>query len=350
VGRWVIALAGALFAPIVSAASAVVLEYHHVAADTPPSTSVTPAKFEAHMDHLAENDFTVWPLPRLVETVRAGGEVPDRTVAITFDDAYASVYDEVFPRLQERDWPFTVFVATESIDKGIDAFVSWDELREMEAAGVTVGNHSVDHAHMVARGDRDRAKWLTDARANIVDAQERLEAELESPARLFAWPFGEFSPPLQRLLADLDYVGFGQQSGAVGPNSDFTALPRFPLATGFDSLDSFALKARSRPLPVTDAEPVSGVLEADSERPSLTLTLGEGAYRPETVRCYIGGGPAATEIDPGTPASLRVRPAQTLGTGRTKINCTAPATDGDHWFWYSYVWMKPNPDGTWYRD
>lgn len=326
------------------------LEYHHVANDTPPSTSVTPAKFEAHMDYLAENDFHVWPLPKLIETVREGGDIPERTVALTFDDAYASVYDEVFPRLQARDWPFTVFVATGSIDKEIDAFTTWEELREMEAAGVTIGNHSVDHAHMVARGDRDRERWLADARANIVDAQERLDEELESPARLFAWPFGEFSPPLQRLLADLDYVGFGQQSGAIGPDSDFTALPRFPLATGFDSLESFALKVNSRPMPVTDTSPESGVLEPKDERPAVTLTLEEGAYRPETVRCYIGGEPAGTELDQGPPIRLRIRPERTLGAGRTKINCTAPATDGEQWFWYSHVWMKPNPDGSWYSD
>lgn len=349
-GCLALAVVSALFSPFASAASGVVLEYHHVANDTPPSTSVTPAKFEAHMDHLADNDFSIWPLPKLVETLREGGDVPERTVALTFDDAYASVYDQVFPRLQDRGWPFTVFVSTGSIDKGIDAYTSWDELREMEAAGVTIANHSVDHAHMVARGDRDRREWLEDARANIVDAQTRLNEELESPARLFAWPFGEFSPPLQRLLADLDYVGFGQQSGAVGPDSDFTALPRFPLATGFDSLDSFALKVRSRPLPVAEAKPASGVLGPDAERPVLNLVLNEGPYRPETVRCYIGGGPAETEIDDGMPPTLRVRPTQALGTGRTKINCTAPATDGDQWFWYSHVWMKPNPDGTWYSD
>ncbi len=348
--RWTILLAAALWAPIVSASSAVVLEYHHVADDTPPSTSVTPEKFEAHMDHLAANNFNVWPLLKLVKAAREGDHIPERTVALTFDDAYASVYDEVFPRLQERDWPFTVFVATGSIDKGIDAFTSWDELREMEAAGVTIANHSVDHAHMVARGDRDREQWLDDARANIVDARQRLDEELESPARLFAWPFGEFSPPLQRLLAELDYVGFGQQSGAIGPDSDFTALPRFPLASGYDSLDSFALKVRSRPLPVAKVAPASGVLGPDAERPAVTLTLEEGPYRPETVRCYVGGGAAEAEVADGSPARLRARPAQALGTGRTKINCTAPATQGDQWFWYSFVWMKPNPDGTWYSD
>lgn len=330
--------------------SAVVLEYHHVATDTPPSTSVTPSTFEAHMDHLAANDFAVWPLPKLVRTVRSGGEVPERTVAITFDDAYVSVFDEVFPRLQERGWPFTVFVAPGVIDKGYDAYASWDQLREMAAAGVTIGNHSVDHPHMVARGQRGRGAWLEDMRAQVVDAQARLEQEIESPARLFAWPFGEFSPPLQRMLAELEFVGFGQQSGAVGPDSDYTALPRFPFAEAYASLDSFALKVRSRPLPVAAQEPENGVLGADARRPPLRLRLADGPYRPEAVRCYIGGSPADLELEVGDPPTLRVRPPTPLATGRTKINCTAPATDGNEWFWYSHVWMKPNPDGSWYTE
>ncbi|MDZ7829868.1 MAG: polysaccharide deacetylase family protein [Halofilum sp. (in: g-proteobacteria)] len=127
----------ALLAPAVgwAASSGVVLEYHHVAEDTPPSTSVTPATFQRHMDYLADNGFEVWPLPRLIETVRKGGEVPDRTVAITFDDGYRSVYREVFPRLQKRGWPFTIFITTGYLDGGDRNFVTWDQLREMEAAG-----------------------------------------------------------------------------------------------------------------------------------------------------------------------------------------------------------------------
>ena len=325
------------------------LEYHHVSTDTPPSTSVTPAVFESHMDYLAENGFRVWPLPRLVRTLRAGGTVPDRTVAITFDDSYASVYSEAFPRLRARAWPFTVFVAPGYLDRGYDGFTSWEQLREMEAAGATIANHSLDHPHMVAPAD-DRAQRLAGMRAQVTEAQQRLEAELAEPARLFAWPFGEFSPPLQEMLADAGFVGFGQQSGAIGPRSDFTALPRFPLASAYASLDSFALKVRARPLPVGAVHPASGVLAADAHRPELQLTLGEGAYRPEGVRCYIGSGVADIVRTADAPLRLTIRPPRPIGPGRTKVNCTAPATDGDQWFWYSHVWMKPNPDGSWYAD
>lgn len=331
------------------AGSAVVLEYHHVAADTPPSTSVTPATFEKHMDYLARNDFHVWSLPRLVKRVRAGEEVPPRTVAITFDDAYVSVYREAWPRLRARGWPFTVFVTPDYVDRDYAQVTNWTQLREMEAAGVTIANHSLTHPHMVARGDRDRASWLARMRKQIVAAQERLEQELDKPARLFAWPFGEFTPPLQSLLTELGFVGFGQQSGAFGRDSDFTALPRFPLAHGFASLDSFARKVNSRPLPVARVTPASGLVAADAERPWVELKLADGPFRPEQVHCYSGGTRAEIERVAGQPRRLRVRPGEALEVGRTKVNCTAPATDGDQWLWYSYLWMKPRPDGSWYE-
>lgn len=333
-----------------AAGSGVVLEYHHVASGTPPSTSVDPATFEAHMDHLAENGFHVWALPRLVEAVRAGDPVPPKTVALTFDDAYRSVYTEVLPRMRERGWPFTVFVSTDYIDGDDSNYATWAQLREMERAGATIANHSRSHPHLVRRRDGEsESAWRERVRREITAAQKRLEAELESPTRLFAYPFGEFSPPLRELVRELGYAGFGQHSGAFGPGSDFSALPRYPLAAAFASLDSFALKVRSRPLPVRRTEPASGVLGPDVARPELRLTLGDGPYRAGSIRCYVGGKPASVERVSESPPVLSVRPGSAIGSGRTKYNCTAPATDDGGWLWYSFLWMKPRPDGSWYE-
>jgi len=343
----------ALLAPAMAwaASSGVVLEYHHVAEDTPPSTSVTPATFERHMDYLADNGFEVWPLPRLLDAARKGGAVPDRTVAITFDDGYRSVYHEVFPRLRKRGWPFTIFITTGYLHGGDRNFVTWDQLREMEAAGVTIGNHSVNHPHMVRRLEGEsESEWRRRMRREITEAQARLEEELEDPLRVFAYPFGEYSPAVEAIVEDLGFIGLGQQSGAIGPDSRYTSLPRFPLATAFAGMDSFAIKVRSRPLPVQGTEPESGVLGPRDDRPHLRITLGPGPYRAEAIRCYLGGSTVPMELHPGNPVRLDVRPERALGAGRSKINCTAPATDGDQWFWYSFVWMKPLADGSWYRE
>lgn len=335
---------------VAGASSAVVLEYHHVATDTPASTSITPDAFAAQMDYLAEHGFEVRPLDQLVARLRAGKEVPDKAVALTFDDAYRSVYTEAFPQLQERGWPFTVFVSTGYIDQGYDGYADWDALREMADAGVTMANHSVSHPHLARpRQGESEADWRARARREITEAQGRIEEEVGDAAKLFAYPFGEFSPPLQRIVDELGFVGLGQQSGAFGPDSDFTALPRFPFSGSSPSLDTFATKVRSQPLPVRRTEPASGVLGPEDERPTLRLTLGTGV-RSESVSCFVHGARVPVERVQQDPPVLAVRAEKPLKPGRTKYNCTAPVSGADAWHWYSFVWMKPLPDGSWYKD
>lgn len=332
--------------------SAVVLMYHHVAEDTPAATSVRPEMFDRHLEYLEDNGFRVWSLPRLVETLQAGGHVPERTVALTFDDAYESVYEQVWPRLRERGWPFTVFVAPADVDAGHGPVADWDQLREMAADGAVIANHSMNHGHLARprRGEGDD-DWLERVRDEIEQARTRLAEELDdAPPALFAWPYGEFSPPAQKLLEAMGLVGFGQHSGAIGPDSDFTALPRFPMAVGFDDPESFALKVHTRPLPVVDTDPASGVMDPDERVPALEVELGEGRFAAERLACYSQGSALEIEWFDERRRRFRVEGDEIVGAGRTRFNCTAPATDADRWYWYSFQWMMPRDDGTWYED
>src|SRR6056297_2355727 len=115
--RW---LTGCLLACATGASAAdhgVILMYHHVAGDTPASTSVTPTQFRRHLDFIEDNDFDVVPLQALLDAVYSGDSVPLNAVAITFDDAYVSVHSEALPELTSRGMPFTVFVATQAVDR-----------------------------------------------------------------------------------------------------------------------------------------------------------------------------------------------------------------------------------------
>jgi len=354
---WWALVAGVLMASVAVADSdvspgstGVVLMYHHVAADTPTSTSVRPERFREHIEHLEEHDFNIWPLARLVAAARAGEPVPERTVALTFDDAYASVYENAWPLLAERDWPFTVFVAPADVDRGSGPYADWDQLREMERGGATMANHSMNHPHMAApAADESEQEWRERLRAEITDAQARLEEEFDAVPALFAWPYGEYSPAAQALLADLGFVGFGQHSGAVGPVSDFTALPRFPMAVGFDDLESFRLKVRTRPLPVTATEPASGVMDPRQRTPRLTIELGDGHFAAGQLACYSRGRSLEVEWLDEARTRFRVEGDEVAGPGRVRVNCTAPATDANQWYWYSFQWMMPREDGNWYE-
>jgi len=338
--------------PLFAAEHAVILMYHHFGDDTPPSTSVTLAQFDSHLAYLADNGYRVWPLEKILTRLRERQSLPDKVVAISVDDAYTSVYHEAWPRLRARGWPFTVFVATDPVDQGLRAMMSWEQMREMSAAGASFANHSRAHEHLVRRiPGEDEAGWRTRVRADLLHAQARLEAELGHAPRLFAYPYGEYDSALRELVGELGYSAFGQQSGPVSRYADPLALPRFPMAVAFAGLDELRDKLQSRPLPVLHAEPDDPVLAADDTRPLLTIKLQPGGYLADTLGCYVSGqGRVAPRWLDAERTRFTVQAARPLAAGRSRYNCTAQPSEGKGWLWYSQPWILRHPDGSWYRE
>ena len=341
-------LAGAATAGVPS--HAVVLLYHHVADDTPASTSTSPELFHRQMDWLAGNGYQVLPLPAVVDSLQRGRPLPDRTVALTFDDGYVSVYTEAFPHLRVRGWPFTVFVCPESIDRGRGPVMDWDQLREMAAAGATVANHGLRHDHLQQRRpDEGDAAWRARVRTELLEAQARIEDEIGDVSGVFAYPYGEFDPDLRALVIEMGWAGFGQQSGPAGDHSDLAVLPRFPMTGTFGTMDVFPEKVRSLPLPVLELLPLDNRIatgDTAARRPVLDLRLTGTADDWPTITVYVSGQgrTPVTWSDPDV-ARLRIQPAAMLPRGRSRANVTAPSAWPGRWYWYSHTWIVGEKHG-----
>ncbi|MEX0431620.1 polysaccharide deacetylase family protein [Spiribacter insolitus] len=320
-----------------------VLMYHRVGNPDYPGTSVTREQFQAHLDYLDDNDFNIVPLGRVVEALQTREPLPDRTVAITFDDAYRSVREVAHPMLAARDWPYTVFVATEGVNAGYDGYLDWDQLREMASDGARFGNHSRSHAPLFVRDDDEtRPQWRARIEDDLTAAQQRLAEELgdalyQSPP-LLAYPYGEYSLELMDLAAEMGFVAFGQQSGAIGIHSNSLALPRYPMNERFAGLEGFALKVNSRALPVVDQQPLDPV-RASVQAPRLTLTLDPLPEQTSAqLACYYQGERLLPEwLEEGV--RFAVRGDTDLPLGRSRYNCTAPDGSG-RYYWFSQLWIQ----------
>lgn len=326
--------------------AAVVFMYHRFGEAEHPSTNVTLAQFEAHLDFLEREGFDVWPLPKLVSHLKNHDPVPDKVVAITIDDAYLSVYRHAFPMLRKRGMPFTVFVATGAVDQELADYMSWEQLRELHAAGVTLANHGASHAYLVRQeAGESEADWQRRVREDIVRGQLRLQEELgkdvnESP-RLFAYPYGEYNVEMMAMLEQMGYAAFGQHSGALGPYDKLQALPRFPINERYAELDGFALKARALPFPVLDASPVDPVV-ASLEAPVLSLHFDESAANLDQLSCYFGGERMSIQWLDRDDRRVAVSADSGLPAGRSRYNCTAPHETANRWYWYSHLWISAN--------
>jgi Predicted xylanase/chitin deacetylase len=160
--------------------------YHRFGETNYPSTNIRIEQFEAHLRELKSGPYNVLPLEKIIESYRNGKNLPPYTVAITIDDAYRSVYTEAWPRLRDANLPFTIFIATDPVDRGYKNFMSWNQIREIKEGGGTIGHHTASHLHMV-NTPVDRI------RGEIRQASERYRIELGEVPRIFASPFGEAS-------------------------------------------------------------------------------------------------------------------------------------------------------------
>lgn len=317
--------------------SAVVLMYHRFGEDRYPSTNIKIKQFEAQLELLKKEGCSVLPLSRLLTALDGGESLPPNSVVITIDDAYRSVYEIAYPRLREYGFPFTVFVATDSVDAGSPGYMTWNQMREMARGGASFANHGASHLSMIQRlQDESDSDRITRVVADVDKGLKRLLSELEPMLDVFAYPFGEFDHPIAHKLREMGYVCFGQHSGAVGPGSDRRALPRFAIAEAYSDLSEFRTKVRSLPMPVEDLTPWEPVVQED--RPGIDVTIGETDARLTELACYVSGqGRVPVRWIEGHKR-FSVAPRAPLGSGRQRVNCTAPRSDG-RYLWFSHPWF-----------
>ena len=214
---------------VYAAEHAVILTYHHVATDTPASTSINPQTFVEHLAYLDTNGYQVWPVQQIVEHLMAKKPVPEKVVGLTFDDAYASIFTTAAPLLKARNMPFTVFASTALIGDNAGTYMSWSQLRALYKDGVDIANHSHNHLHYPTLN-------LFEVKNQLDLAENTLREKVSSNSKLFAYPYGEFTQEVAKLISSNGWIGFGQHSGPIGFHSNFAALPRFPLGGNYSSI------------------------------------------------------------------------------------------------------------------
>ncbi|AZZ91562.1 hypothetical protein EUZ85_12840 [Hahella sp. KA22] len=330
--------AGVLFCATAQAqespARAYILQYHHISDDTPRSTSTTPELFRQHMQFIADNGYQVLPLAEIIRTLQEGDSLPEKTVALTFDDGYKSIYETAYPLLKERGYPFTIFLNPDALDNHRSTHITWEQAREMGKHGGVVANHGVGHIHMVeVKTNEDASAWRARITQNIEQAEKRIEEETGASLKLLAYPYGEYDASLQKLVSSLGYVGLGQHSGPIGPDSDWTSLPRFPASNAYSSVPQLKEKLSTLPLPAQMLSP-QNILIADNNPPQLRFSTELNAK----VTCYGSGqGLLDSAVDNNEVTVVGAAPFKGR---RFRYNCTAPA-GGGLFYWRSFPWINP---------
>lgn len=334
------ALLLAFLAPV-AAADVPVLAYHHVASETPPSTSTTPELFRDQLDLIEQLRMDVVRLDgETVESIISGDGDGGLRTALTFDDAYESVYTTAWPILRKRGMPFTIFVNTDAINDGMPGYMSWSQLRELANHDlVTIGNHTSNHASLLRRPDESANNHAERVAKAMDKAATRINEKLGVATSLFAHPYGEFSKTASQALEKRGWYGFAQHSGVMGPHSSPYAIPRFPVANAYGGIDTLRSKLRARNFPALRKELPSPVI-GEENPPELHLPLPED-WNPERLACYARGeGKMDIEtLEQDQQVVAVVQAKNALNARRSRYNCTYPASEG-RFYWLSQPWFN----------
>ncbi len=306
--------------------SAVIIMYHRFGEENYPTTNVTLDQIDQHIKELSKEIYNIVPLRTITEALKNGTKLPPRTIAITIDDGYKSIYEEAWPRFKAANIPFTLFISTESLNDQNELSMTWDQVRELEADPlVDIGHHGHAHAHMTEIS-------ISDAVADLDIADNIYRQELGYVPDLFAFPYGEYSEGLITAIENRNYhAGFAQYSSTASSQNNMMAIPRFAFNENYSDIERFKLIINSRSLPVRDILPRSANLEQNP--PLVGFTVDESIDGLSALECYPShiNGPATVNRIGNNRIEIRFTDA--FPAGRHRINCTMPGPNG-RWYWF----------------
>lgn len=256
------------------AKSPILLNYHQIGANSVITHSPSSETLDAHIAHVLQHGFGLTTASGFHAAVQAN----QRVALLTFDDGFKSVITQALPVLNRHEVAGTAFIVASRIDQ--PGYLSGADLRELQAAGWEIGNHTLHHAALTD---------LTPAgiRHQIQRANELIEAASGVKPACVAYPFGLHDATVRQIVSKTNACAYTTGPAAAHGGTDPLALPRSPLSV----FDDRRLADGTRSTPLITAAVSLGVftwLLPDASHigappavwtPTAFRELGDGRYR-----------------------------------------------------------------------
>lgn len=213
-----------------NARSIPILTYHSISSREGP-TNIPADVFRAQMDVLAKTGTNVLSLDEFHDWHRGKTEVSDRSIVITFDDAFADFSDVAFPILDAHGFPACVFAPVACLGAAEDwhgaeepprLLMSLKQIKTLAAKGITFGAHSLTHPDLRTLDDKEM-------KSEIDESGRELSESIGAPVRFFAPPYGTSNAAVRRKIAENYALSVGVRLGIATRSSPLFDLPRIEM-------------------------------------------------------------------------------------------------------------------------
>lgn len=203
-------------------AQAHILMYHYIrqvdAAQDPLGfdLSITPEALESQLQAMQAAGYQFITMSDLL-----AGKGSERAVVLTFDDGYADFYTSAFPILQKYAATATQYVITDKIG---GPYLSWDQIKELDRAGIEIGAHTQHHLDLSRMTAQQQAQ-------EILGSKQALETQLGHPVSAFCYPAGRYNDETVRQVRAANFTSATTtESGTVYSLEDPYRLKRIRMS------------------------------------------------------------------------------------------------------------------------
>ncbi|HFR3380692.1 TPA: polysaccharide deacetylase family protein, partial [Streptococcus suis] len=203
-----------------------ILMYHaiHVMAPEEEANAnliVDPTTFESHLKALQDAGYyTLSPEEAykvLTENVLPAGK---KVVWLTFDDSLWDFYSYAYPLLKQYQMKATNNVITGFTEYGQAGYLTLDQIKEMQTAGLSFQGHTVNHPDLEYSSIEDQTNELTSSKAY-------LDSQLNQETIAIAYPGGRYSADTVALTEQAGYkLGVTTNNGLASASDGLLTLNR----------------------------------------------------------------------------------------------------------------------------
>jgi peptidoglycan/xylan/chitin deacetylase (PgdA/CDA1 family) len=181
-----------------------ILMYHRVAASggrTLARWRVTPDQLDEQLAFVRSEGYGFLSLDDWHDALARRRPVPERSVCITFDDAYEDFAATAWPILRRHGLGAHLFVVTgeaggwnrwdEAAGERLP-LLAWDELARLRDEGVLIGSHTAEHGALAGLRPVEVVRELARSRLEL---SERLGLDADA----LAYPFGDVDRTVEHL-------------------------------------------------------------------------------------------------------------------------------------------------------
>ncbi len=190
--------------------------------------NVTPESFAWQMKFLKKHRYHVISFDDLIDGLKKGRVFARDTVVIQFDDGYQDNYTGAFPVLKKYRFPAVEFLISDKV--GTPGFLTWDQVKEMDAYDFKAGAHTRHHLYLPDLP-------LDQARDEIIGSKKIIEEHLGHRIDYFCYPSGGFTEEVEGIVEQAGFkAAVTTNRGQDRLNRDLFALRRVHMKNGDNAL------------------------------------------------------------------------------------------------------------------